>query len=342
MDLFQSDHRVQLFLLALKANWRLGPVMAECAAMDLFPPLDAFRTGRLDVGGGHSLYWEESGNPRGRPVLFLHGGPGAGTAPGYRRFFDPDTWRIVLFDQRGCGRSTPSASLEGNTTADLIADIEALRQRLGIERWLLFGGSWGSTLALAYGQAHPERVSGFVLRGIFLFRPEEVEWFMAGMGRFFPEATARFLGHLPSEDRVRPLESYHRRLTDADPEVRLAAARVWCGYEDGCARLLPRHDVEMDDAACMAMARIECHYMVHGGFLDRPLLERMPAIRHLPAIIVQGRYDMVCPPASAFDLARAWPGAILKVVPDAGHSAMEPGIRAALMLALERMRALVD
>jgi len=310
--------------------------------MDLFPPIDALHTGRLDTGDGHRLYWEESGNPRGLPVLFVHGGPGAGTAPGYRRFFDPDVWRIVLFDQRGCGRSTPSASLEDNTTPHLIADIEALRRQLGIERWLLFGGSWGSTLALAYGQAHPERVLGFVLRGIFLFRPDEVEWFLAGMGRFFPEAGARFLGHLPADQRHRPLHAYHRLLTDADARVRLAAARVWCGYEDGCARLLPRHDVELDDSACLAMARIECHYMVHAGFLARPLLDGMAAIAHLPAAIVQGRYDMVCPPASATDLARAWPAATLTMVPDAGHSAMEPGIRVALVLALERMRSAVD
>jgi len=310
--------------------------------MDLFPPIDALRTGRLDTGDGHRLYWEESGNPRGLPVLFVHGGPGAGTAPGYRRFFDPDVWRIVLFDQRGCGRSTPSASLEDNTTPHLIADIEALRRQLGIERWLLFGGSWGSTLALAYGQAHPERVLGFVLRGVFLFRPDEVEWFLAGMGRFFPEAGARFLGHLPADQRHRPLDAYHRLLTDGDARVRQAAARVWCGYEDSCARLLPRHDVELDDAACLAMARIECHYMVHAGFLARPLLDGMAAIAHLPAAIVQGRYDMVCPPASAADLARAWPGAALTMVPDAGHSAMEPGIRVALVLALERMRGLVD
>jgi len=309
--------------------------------MDLFPPIEPSATGRLDTGDGHLVYWEESGNPDGMPVLFVHGGPGAGTSPGYRRFFDPRFWRIVLFDQRGCGRSTPSASLDANTTAHLLADIEALRRRLGIERWLLFGGSWGSTLALAYGQAYPARVLGFVLRGIFLFRPDEVEWFLTGMGRFFPEAGRRFLGHLPNEDRGRPLAAYHRLLTADDPAVRVAAARVWCGYEDACARLLPRRDVELDNAACLAMARIECHYMVHGGFLDRPLLDGMAAIAHLPAVIVQGRYDAICPPSSAFDLARAWPGALLTMVPDAGHSAMEPGIRVALVQAVERLRELI-
>ena len=310
----------------------------KLTVMDLFPPLDPFASGELDRGDGHRLYWEESGNPHGMPVLFLHGGPGAGTAPGYRRFFDPDLWRIVLFDQRGCGRSTPPASLDANTTPHLIADIEALRRRLGIERWLLFGGSWGSTLALAYGQAHSDRVLGFILRGIFLFRPEEVEWFLTGMGKFFPEAAARFLGHLPPEQRWAPLAPYHRLLTDPDPRVRMAAARIWCGYEESCARLMPRRDVALDDGACLAMARIECHYMVNHGFLAAPLLDGMAAIAHLPAIIVQGRYDVICPPTSAADLLAAWPGARMVMVADAGHSAMEPGIRAALVKALDDIR----
>ncbi len=311
--------------------------------MDLFPPLDPFASGWLDVGDGHRMAWEVSGNPRGIPVVFLHGGPGAATAPPYRRFFDPAFWRIVLFDQRGCGRSSPNADLEANTTAHLVADIERLRVHLGIARWLTFGGSWGSTLALAYGQAHPERVLGFVLRGVFLFRPAEVEWFMTGMGRFFPEAWRAFTGHLAPHERVDLLAAYHRRLTDSDPAVQLAAAREWCAYEESCARLLPRPDRgTMDDAACLAMARIECHYMVNRGFLEPgQLLANLPRIAHLPAAIVQGRYDMVCPPATAEELARAWPGARLALVPDAGHSAMEPGVRTALVAAVEGMRRLI-
>ena len=305
--------------------------------MDLFPPLDPFASGWLDVGDGHRMAWEVSGNPRGVPVVFLHGGPGAATAPPYRRFFDPAFWRIVLFDQRGCGRSTPNATLDANTTAHLVADIERLRTHLGIRRWLAFGGSWGSTLALAYGQAHPDRVLGFVLRGVFLFRPAEVEWFMTGMGRFFPEAWRDFTGHLAPHERVDLLAAYHRRLTAPDAAVRLAAAREWCAYEESCARLLPRPDRgAMDDAACLAMARIECHYMINRGFLEPgQLLANLPRIAHLPAAIVQGRYDMVCPPATAEELARAWPGARLAMVPDAGHSAMEPGVRTALVAAVE-------
>ncbi len=313
------------------------------AAMDLYPPIDPFVSGRLGVGDCHVVAWEISGNPRGVPVVFLHGGPGAATAPPYRRFFDPSFWRIVLFDQRGCGQSTPAAALAANTTAHLVADIERLRVHLGIERWLVFGGSWGSTLALAYGQAHPERVSGFVLRGVFLFRPAEVEWFMTGMGRFFPEAWRALAGHLAPHERVDLLTAYHRRLTDADAGVRLAAARVWCGYEEACARLLPRSDRgEMDEEACLAMARIECHYMLNRGFLEPgQLLAGLPRVAHLPATIVQGRYDMVCPPATAEELARTWPGSRLVVVPDAGHSAMEPGIRTALVDAVEGMKPLV-
>jgi len=311
--------------------------------MDLFPPIEPFAAGRLAVGDGHELAWEQSGNPHGTPVLFLHGGPGAGVAPAYRRFFDPAFWRIVLFDQRGCGRSIPNAGLEANTTVHLIADIEALRRHLGIERWLAFGGSWGSTLALAYGEAHPERVSGFVIRGVFLFRREETEWFLTGMGRFFPEAWRRFALHLPEDERSDLLAAYYRRLTAQDPGTRVAAARAWCRYEESCARLLPRRGSgDMDDESCLAMARIECHYMVHDGFLaPGQLLRDLPAIHHLPCAIVQGRYDVVCPPATAEELARAWRGARLTMVPDAGHSAMEPSVRTTLVAAVEGMKPLV-
>lgn len=311
--------------------------------MDLFRPIEARASGLLEMGDGHTVYWEESGNPQGVPVLFVHGGPGAGTAPPYRRFFDPSYWRIVLFDQRGCGRSVPEASVEANTTGHLIADMERLRQALGIERWVLFGGSWGSTLALAYGQAFPERVLGFVLRGVFLFRPSEVEWFMSGMGTFFPEAYDRFAAHIP-EGEGDLLTAYHRRLTDPDPAIHLPAARQWCAYEEACARLLPRNDtVEVAPGACLAMARIECHYMVHAGFLaPDQLLRDLPRIAHLPAVIVQGRYDVVCPPVTAADLAAKWPRARLVMVPDAGHSAMEPGIRLALVSAMEALKGAFD
>ncbi|KIL97285.1 Proline iminopeptidase [Paramagnetospirillum magnetotacticum MS-1] len=308
--------------------------------MELFAPFEPHATGRLPVGDGHDLYWEVSGNPDGPVVVFVHGGPGAGTAPAYRRFFDPRFWRIVLFDQRGSGRSRPHASVEANTTPHLVADMEMLRHHLGVERWLLFGGSWGSTLALAYGETYPERCTGFVMRGVFLFRPQEVEWFMTGMGAFFPEARRRFLDYLPEAEREQPLASFLRRLNHPDSAIHMPAARAWCGYEEACSRLLPRDETgDGDGPATLALARIEAHYMAHDGFM-RPnqLLDDLYRIRHLPAIIVQGRYDMVCPPSSADDLARAWRGCELRVVPDAGHSAMEPGIRAGLVDAVERMK----
>lgn len=310
--------------------------------MDLYPPFDANASGMLEVGDGHTLYWEESGNPHGVPVLFVHGGPGAGCAPTYRRFFDPRFWRVVMFDQRGCGRSLPHASVADNHTAALVADMERLRQMLGIERWVLFGGSWGSTLALAYGQAHPERALAFVLRGVFLCRPAEIAWFMTGMGTFFPEERQRFAAHVAG-DAGPELQAWYARLTDPDPAVHLPAARLWCGYEEACARLLPRPALAgSDPAAALAMARLECHYMVHDGFLEPDqLLRDIGRIRHLPAVVVQGRYDMVCPPVSAHDLVHAWPAARLVMVPDAGHSAMEPGIRQALVAAMEGLKAVM-
>lgn len=303
--------------------------------MDLFAPLEPYASGMLEVGDGHALYWEESGNPTGRPVLFVHGGPGAGIAPPYRRYFDPAYWRIILFDQRGCGRSIPAAETRANTTPHLVADIEVLRHHLAVDQWLLFGGSWGSTLALAYAQAHPERVLGFVLRGIFLFRRQETDWFLHGMGTFFPEAARRFHDHVAG-DSGDVLTAYHRRLSDPDPAVHLPAARTWCGYEEACARLVPRAaTADADPEQTLAMARLECHYMIHDGFLSPDqLLGGMARIRHLPAHLVQGRYDVVCPPVTAADLARAWPGAHVELVTEGGHSAMEPGLRRALVLAV--------
>lgn len=309
--------------------------------MELFPPIDPRQIGLLPVGDGHQIYWEVSGNPSGPAVLFVHGGPGAGTQPAYRRFFDPTFWKIVLVDQRGCGRSLPEASIVANTTAHLVADLEALRDHLGIPRWLLFGGSWGSTLALAYGQAFPDRCLGFVLRGVFLFSTAEIEWFMTGMGRFFPEAGRRFATYLPPAERGDPLAAWQARLNDPDPLVHLSAARAWCAYEEACARLVPRPDDGVPvGPGVLSMARLEAHYMAHAGFLaPNQLLDGMGAISHLPAIIVQGRYDVICPPVTAFDLARVWPGAVLRIVPDAGHATMEPPLRAALVEAVEQMKA---
>ena len=311
---------------------------------DLFPEVGPYQTGYLPVGDGHVIYWEQVGNPRGRPVLFLHGGPGAGAGAVHRRFFDPAFWRVVIFDQRGAGRSTPLGSLARNTTPALIEDIEALREHLGIRQFLLFGGSWGSTLALAYAQAHPERVMGMVLRGIFLGRPSEVEWFLEGIARFFPDAHAALVNFLPEAERGDLLGSYFRRLCDPDPAIHLPAAQAWSVYEGSCSTLLPSYETVSafaQDRTSLGLARIEAYYFLNNLFLPPDgLLAGMGRLAGVPGEIVQGRYDMICPPNSAFDLADAWPAARLTVVPDAGHSALEPGIRAALLAGLERLRNL--
>jgi proline iminopeptidase len=309
---------------------------------ELYPEIQPHRTGRLALDGQHVMYWEESGNPRGLPVLFLHGGPGAGASPAHRRFFDPGHYRIVIFDQRGAGRSTPLGAIEENTTPLLVADIERLRVQLGIDRWLVFGGSWGSTLALAYGEAHPERCLGFILRGIFLCRQSEIEWFLYGMRSVFPDVWERFAGYLPPEERGDLLAAYRRRLLDPDPAVHLPAARQWSLYEGACSTLLPSDDALRhfgDDVVALGLARIEAHYFAHDIFLPPDsLLGGVDRIRHHPCVIVQGRYDMVCPAVTAFDLRAAWPEAQFRLVPDAGHSAWEPGIRAALMEATEQFK----
>jgi proline iminopeptidase len=309
---------------------------------DLFPDISPFETGFLPVSGGHVLYWEQVGAPRGQPVLFLHGGPGAGAGAVHRRFFDPAHWRVVIFDQRGAGRSRPLGELRDNTTPQLVADIEVLRRHLGIDSWLLFGGSWGSTLALAYAQAHPERVAGCVLRGVFLGRESEVDWFLHGLRRIFPDAWASFADHLPPAERGDILGAYLARLTDPDPAIHMPAARAWSQYEGSCSTLLPAPDTVASfaqDRSALGLARIEAHYFAHGLFLPPGgLLAHMHRVAHVPAEIIQGRYDMVCPPETAFDLAAAWPKARLTIIPDAGHSALEPGVRTALVSAVERFR----
>jgi proline iminopeptidase len=313
---------------------------------DLYPPIEPFEVERLRVSDKHELHLEQSGRPDGQPAVFLHGGPGAGTAPKHRQFFDPDVYRIVLFDQRGCGRSTPRAMLEQNTTWDLVEDMEKIRVHLGIERWVVFGGSWGSTLALAYAETHPERVTALVLRGIFLLRPHELRWFyQEGANFVFPDVWESFLAPIPEGERGDLMTAYYRRLTGADPAVREAAGRAWATWEATTITLLP--DAHMIDVfsgrdAADNLARIESHYFVNGGFFTHPdqLLDDVSSIRHIPAVIVQGRYDMCCPMTSAWDLHRRWPEAAFEVVPDAGHAAFEPGIADRLVEATDRFRRL--
>lgn len=316
-----------------------GGQKLNAARPELFPPLAPTATGFLDRDAGHRLYWEQSGNPDGQPVIFLHGGPGAGAAPVHRQFFDPARYRIVLFDQRGAGRSTPRAEIRANTTWHLVADIEALRIHLGIDRWLVFGGSWGVTLALAYGIRHPDRCTGFVLRGVFLGRDEELDWFLNGMPHFFPEAGRAFVRFIPAGERNDLLAAYRTRLSDPDPTIHQPAARSWAAYETACSTLLPPTFTMSADGA-LSLARITAHYFHHRMFLtETPILENLGAVRHLPCAIIQGRYDMVCPIATAEALHNAWPDSEWTVVPDAGHSAFEPGIRAALVQATNRFAA---
>ncbi|MDH3624450.1 MAG: prolyl aminopeptidase [Myxococcales bacterium] len=307
----------------------------------LFPEIEPYDSGFLGVDDIHSVYYEQCGNPEGKPAVFLHGGPGGGCNAVHRRFWDPSAYRIVLFDQRGCGRSTPHAELRNNTTWHLIEDMERLREHLGIERWQLFGGSWGSTLSLAYAQQHPSRVTELVLRGIFLLRRREILWYyQEGASRIFPEAWQEYLAPIPRDEREDMLGAYYKRLTSSQQDVRMAAARAWSTWEGSTSRLIPDADLIKrtgEDQFAEAFARIECHYFINGGFFenDGALLENIARIQHLPAIIVQGRYDVVCPAESALELHRAWPGSQLVVVPDAGHSALEPGITAQLVAATE-------
>jgi len=310
----------------------------------LYPQITPYRTGMLRVSELHEIYYEESGNPDGKPVVFLHGGPGGGTNARMRRFFDPGKYRIVLFDQRGCGRSRPHASLVDNTTWHLVSDIEQLRKQLGIARWQVFGGSWGSTLALAYAQTHPECVTELVLRGIFLLRPWEFRWFYEtpdGTAALFPDLYEAYVAPIPVAERGDLMRAYYQRLTSDDPAVVREAARAWSVWEASTSFLQQQPDAIRsfgEDAFAAAFARIECHYFINAGFLRTPgqLLDDVPRIRHLPAVIVQGRYDVVCPMKSAWDLHRAWPEADLRIVPDAGHSAFEAGIASELVAATDR------
>ncbi len=300
----------------------------------LYPRIRPFDTGRLRVSPVHELYYEQSGNPRGKPVVFLHGGPGGGTSPEQRRFFDPKRYRIILFDQRGCGRSTPHADLTENTTWHLVEDMETLRRHLGIDVWQVFGGSWGSTLALAYAQTHPKRVSELVLRGIFMLRRWELEWFYQdphGCGALYPDLWAAYATVIPPKERHDMIGAYYRRLTSRNPATIARAARAWSVWEGATAYL--RHNAaavaEFEDPLyAAAFARIECHYFVNGGFFkhDDQLLRNVRRIRHIPATIVHGRYDVICPVRNAWELSQTWPEAQLRIVADAGHSAFEKGM----------------
>ncbi len=309
-----------------------------------YPEIEPYETGTLAVDDRHTLYWEQSGNPQGVPVVFLHGGPGAGASPSHRRFFDPEHYRIIIFDQRGAGRSTPLGELTDNTTPHLVADIERLRETFGIERWIVFGGSWGSTLALAYAQSHPERAMALVLRGVFLCRRQEIDWFLYGMRNIYPEQWRAFAGFVPEDERDDLLAAYHRRLTNPDPDVHMPAARAWSTYEGSCSTLLPSPETVAEfqrDVMALGLARIEAHYFINDIFLPADaLIEGIGRLREIPAVIVHGRYDVVCPIATADEVARAWPEAKYRIVLDAGHSALEPGIRAALIEAMEEFKTL--
>jgi len=311
---------------------------------DLYPEIEPFRVGELLLDDLHKMYFEESGKPEGVPVVFLHGGPGAGANASHRRFFDPRHYRIIIFDQRGSGRSTPLGETRHNTTPLLIEDMERLRRHLGLDSWFVFGGSWGSTLALAYAEFHPERVRGLALRGIFLCRQSEIDWFLYGMKEMAPEAWRAFAGFLPENERHDLLGNYHKRLMNPDPAIHMPAAKAWSVYEGSCSTLLPSPETVQafsGDNLALGLARMEAHYFQNHIFLpENFLLENVGRIRHIPATIVQGRYDLVCPIRSADDLTQAWPEARYQIIPNAGHSAMEPGTRAALIQAMERFKEL--
>lgn len=314
--------------------------------LDRYPPITPYDCGRLDVSGPHEIYFEQCGNPNGRPVLFVHGGPGGGCTPADRRFFDPEAYRIILFDQRGAGRSTPHACTRVNTTQDLLADMEALRARLGIARWMLFGGSWGSTLSLAYAETYPQHVTAMILRGIFLVRQQEFDWYYRdGTPLVFPDAALEFHGLIPPEERDDLIAAFHRRITGADPEIRRAALAAWARWEAQTSSLHPdaaRLEKFGSPDFAEAFAGIELHYFVNRGFFayDGQLLADADRLAGIPGVIVHGRYDMVCPVTNAFDLHAHWLDSELEIVADAGHDADEPGIRDALIRATDRFGSL--
>jgi proline iminopeptidase len=307
----------------------------------LFPPIEPYQSFYLPVSQQHTLYIEEVGYPQGKPIVFLHGGPGGGINPIYRQFFDPNQWRVILFDQRGCGKSTPYAELAENNTWELVNDIEKIRSHLQIERWTVFGGSWGSTLALAYSQTHPDRCAGLILRGIFTLRHKEIQWFyQEGASYIYPDAWEQYLAPISVDERDDLVAAYYRRLTSEDLQIRVNAARAWAVWEASTSKLLPDPDLVdhfSEDEFAVAFARIECHYFMNRGFFepDDQLLRNVDRIRHIPGIIVQGRYDVVCPATTAWELHRAWPEARFVMVQEAGHSATEPGIISALVEATD-------
>ncbi len=313
---------------------------------DLYPAIEPYHQGKLKVSDLHTIHYEESGNPEGKPVIFLHGGPGGGITPRYRQYFDPQLWRIIIFDQRGCGQSTPYAELQENTTWDLVRDIEQLREHLKVTQWVVFGGSWGSTLALAYSQNHPDSCKGLILRGIFMLRPSEIRWFyQEGANHIYPDAWQEYLKPIPPEEQDDLVSAYYRRLTSKDRQVRLEAARAWSVWEASTSKLVPSAASKQyfgQPEFAEAFARIECHYFVNQGFFDREnqLLANIDRIRHLPGVIVQGRYDVVCPMITAWELHQTWQEAELIVIDNAGHSMSEPGIKDALIRASDRFAAL--
>lgn len=310
---------------------------------DFWPEIEPYNTGRLKVSDLHELYYEESGNPDGVPVVYLHGGPGYGSSPTGRRFFDPEHYRIVIFDQRGCGQSTPLGEIEDNTTTDLVEDMEKLRQLLGIDRWMLFGGSWGATLGIAYAQAHPERVLAAVLRGIFLASKAEVEWFVYGVRKFYPEPWEEFANFVPEEERGDLLTAYAKRLESPDPEVRKATAIAWSRYEGCCATLLPSEETVSgfeDETVAVGLARMETSYFLNEIYLPpNHLMDNMHRMADVPGVMVQGRYDMPCPPHTAMAVHQRWPASKLIIVPDAGHMFTEPGIRDALLNTMDELKS---
>lgn len=312
--------------------------------LDLFPPISPYSTGFLEVDDIHSLYWEQCGNPDGVPILLLHGGPGAGSTPAHRRFFDPDFYRIIIFDQRGAGRSAPLGCLEDNTLEHLIQDIEALRKRMGVERWHLFGGSWGSTLALAYAQAHPQRCISLIMRGIFLMEQSEVDWFLYGMKMIFPEAWEQFAAVIPEDRQDDLLSAYHELLTSPDDKKRMEAAIAWSLYETACSSLYPNYETITTDeqkAQAQALARIESHYFLHGVISEENSLTKgIDKIRSIPSTIIHGRYDVICPIHTAYHLHTIWPEADYIVVPDSGHSSLDDGVRTRLIEATENAKTL--